>query len=457
MRLMFCRSARIQIIRLLLVVSLALPGLTVSAQAQSVGIIRDAEVETMIRSFAAPFLKVAGISRVNRRVYLVADRRFNAFVIEDGSIFVNYGTIIDAETPNALKAVLAHEIGHLAGGHLVRIREQMDVRGKMQAVAMVLGIGAIAASSATGRGGEVGEMAAAFIIAAQSVGQNSLMAYRRSEESAADAAALKFLEATNQSGKGMVDIITMLAQDDVARAGASPYLRSHPLAEDRLAQITRVAKQGRAWGRRDSKKDIAMLAMAKAKLVGFLETQQTVLNRYPNSNKSLAARYARTITAYKSGAGVGAARQMAKLVAAAPSNPYLNELLGQIYFETGNASKALAPLKKAVTLAPKETEIRKLYGQALVDAGGNKNLNEAVLQLTRASQEDRTSERAFNLLSRAYGSLGERGQASLAAAEAALARDDKGTALGLARQAQGQLNKASPAWLRADDILNLAR
>jgi predicted Zn-dependent protease len=427
------------------------------AYGQSISIIRDAEIESMIRQFAAPFLKAAGIVRANPRIYLVADRRFNAFVVEDGSIFINYGTIIESETPNALKAVLAHEIGHLAGGHLARLREQSEIRGRLQAVAMLLGIGAIAASSGGGADNELGEIASAFIIASQSVGQNSLMAYRRSEESAADAAALKLLHKTGQSSKGLVEVLTRLGEDQVARSGASPYLRSHPLAEDRLAQTTRAAKQSQYWGRSDSRKDIAALDLARAKLVGYLETQQSTLNRYPNSDKSLAGRYARIITAYKSGAAVSAVAQMPKLVAAAPSNPFFNELLGQMYYETGNAQKALAPLKKAVKLAPGESEIRRLYGQALLDAGGPKNLTEAVAQLNRVTREDRRSARAFTLLSRAYAGLGQTGQAQLAAAEAALVRGDKGTALGLARQAQKELNKPSPAWLRADDILSLGR
>ena len=448
-------SIHLKSLRIFMVLALAMFASVVQAQAQSISIIRDAEVEALIRNFATPLMKAAGMVRTNPRVYLVADRRFNAFVVEDGSIFVNYGTIIEVETPNALKAVLAHEIGHVAGGHLARLREQTEIHGRMQAAAMLLGIGAIIASSGGDANSELGEVASAFILASQSVGKNSLMSYRRSEESTADAAALKLLENTGQSGKGMVDVLNTLGENQVTRSGASPYLRSHPLAEDRLAQVASTAKKGNHWRRKDSQADVAALARARAKLVGYLESQQTTLNLFPNSNKSQAARYARIITAYKSGAAIAAIAQMPKLIASAPSNPYFHELLGQMLYETGSASKALGPLKTALTLAPDETEIRKLYGQALVDAGGKKNLNEALAQLNRATQEDRQSARAFALLSRAYAVLGRQGDASLAAAEAALARGDKGTALGLARKAQKELNASSSAWLRADDILSL--
>lgn len=432
------------------VLALVVLGLTLPAPAQgrSVSIIRDAEVEALIHGFSEPLFKAAGL-RPAKRIYIVADRRFNAFVVEDGSIFVNYGTIIEAETPNALKAILAHEIGHLAGGHLARLREQMEINARLQIAAMLLGVGAVAASA--GRGGrELGEVASAFILASQSVGQNSLMAYRRSEESAADAAALKLLARTGQSAKGMVDVLTKLQEDQVARAGATSYLGSHPLPQDRLQQVSEAARANGNWNKRDSNKDIQALALAKAKLVGFLESQQSVINRYPNSDKSLAARYARVISAYKAGAAVSALSQMPNLVAAAPSNPYLNEMLGQMYFETGQPQKAIGPLSKAIKLAPSQSQIRILYGQALIDAG---DFAEASAQLNRAAREDNSSSRPFTFLSRAYAGLGQEGEATLAAAEAALIRNEKSTALGLARRAQQQLNQSSPAWLRADDII----
>lgn len=429
-------------------------GFTAPANAQSIGIIRDAEVESLIKDFATPLLVAAGI-KTTPRVYVVADRRFNAFVVEDGSIFVNYGTIIDVKSALELKAVLAHEIGHLAGGHLARIREQSELTGKLQAVAMLLGIGAAAASSGMGGPTNVGSLATAFVLASQSATENSFLAFRRSEESAADSAALKFLAKTGQSARGMVQVLEYLKTEEVS--GLSPFARTHPGAAERLNQVRKVAEAQKAWNRPGNPADEARLDLARAKLVGFLQSQSEVLNLYPNSDKSPAARYARVISAYKGGSAVVAVDVMSGLAASQPRNAYFQELLGQMYYETGHAAKALPPLERAVSLAPKETEIRVLYGQALLDAGGKRNINEAVLQLTRVAQEDPQSVRAFTVLSRAQEALGNQGDASLAAAEAALARGDKGTALGLARQAQKELRKDSPGWLRADDILSLSR
>lgn len=421
------------------------------AQAQQVSIIRDAEVEQMIKSFADPLLKAAGL-RALPHVFLVADPRFNAFVVEDGSLFINYGTILDIKTPNELKAIIAHEIGHVAGGHLIRLRQRNDFAGRMAVLATVLGVGAAIAAGQSGSSTEMTGLATAFIAASQSATQNSLLAFQRSEESSADAAALKLLARTGQSGKGMLDVMRYLLSRDTATD--SPYLRTHPLPADRLDQIEQAARNSKYWTRTDPAGDVAALKLAKAKLSGFLEPQATVLNRYPNTDKSLAARYARVISAYKGGGGSAALPAMSALAKSAPKNPYFWELLGQMYFETGQPGKAVPPLKTALALAPAQTQIRLLYGQALLGTGGTANLNEAVLQLTRAAREEPKTSRTYTDLSRAYAGLGQKGAATLYAAEAAHIRGDEGTALGLARQARGLLPKGSPLWLRANDLLN---
>lgn len=433
---------------------LAAPLAIVPASAQTqIAVIRDAEIETMIADFAAPLLKAAGLP-TKPKVYIVSDRSFNAFVIEDGSIFVNYGTLIAVENANEFKAVLAHEIGHVAGGHLARIREQMDINASLQILAIVLGAGSAVASSMAG-GPQLGGVATAFVLASQSAGQNSLLAFRRSEESAADAAALKFLERTGQSGRGMVQVLQYLKAEE--SAGYSKYVRTHPEASQRVEQVEVAARALSNWNAKGRASDDQRLAMARAKVVGFLDSSTTVANTYPNSDKSMPARYARIITAYKSGAGISAIPVMADLVASAPSNPYFQELLGQMYVETGNPQKAIGPLATAVKLEPDAPLIRVLYAQALIATNNVNNINEAILQLKRAANEDSDSVLAYTFLSRAYNALGQMGDAHLAAAEAALGRGDKGVALGLARKAQENLTKGTPAWLRADDILSLNR
>jgi len=427
----------------------------IAANAQTLRLITDAETESMIRDFSAPLLKAAGINNRDLPIYLVNDRRFNAFVIENGSMFINYGTILDSETPNALKAVLAHEIGHLAGGHLQRLREQAEVQAQIQAVSMILGVGVLAAAAGTENREDIGRMASAFIIGASSASQNAFMSYRRSEESAADAAAISYLERTKQSPDGMIEVLNTLKNNQGISAGASGYLGTHPLAEDRINQVQNRAASSPFRKKRDSQKDIERFELVKAKLTGFLERSQTVLNRYPNSDKSIAARYARTIAGYRAGAGAGAVKQMATLASSSPRNPNFQEMLGQMYYETGQAAKALTPLKRAVDLAPNEPEFRLIYALALADTDQKSNIEEAIRQLKRVSATSPKSARPFAVLARAYAKLGDIGQADLSAAEAALLNGDKKLARGLAKKAQRNLKEGTPAWLRSDDILSL--
>lgn len=428
-------------------ISSALP-----AQAQSIRIIRDAEIEAMVSSFATPLFRAAGFAR-DPRIIIVNDRRFNAFVTEDGNIYINHGTILDVQTPGALKAILAHEIGHLAGGHIARLREQINLRGQLQVLSMILGVGAVAASAGTSAAGEVGQMAGAFLMATSAAGHNSLMAYRQSEESAADAAALRLLQQTNQSPRGLVDTMRLLLESQVHRAGAQNYMSTHPLAQDRLNQIETQARQSAHWGKSDSAADVRALALAKAKIIGFLEPNTVTANSYPNADRSLAARYARAIAAYKAGGGVSAVQIMPSLISEQPSNPFFHELYGQMLFELGQPAQAIAPLRKAVELAPNQPLIRILYAQALVATGNPANLNEAVLQLKRSQAAEPLNARLYTVMSQAYNGLGQIGHATLAAAEAAIARGEMPTARGLARQAQQQLTQGSPEWLRAGDIL----
>ncbi|NOZ32247.1 MAG: M48 family metalloprotease [Alphaproteobacteria bacterium] len=418
---------------------------------QRVSLIQDAEIESMISAFAQPILKAAGMGRTQVRI--VNDRRFNAFIDDTGTIYIYTGMIIDIENPRELKAVLAHEIAHLAGGDVNRIRSQMENAARIQAATMLLGLGLMAASAAGDGTQALGGAASTLIMASQSALQNNLMAFRRSEESAADAAAVRFLTAAGQSTKGVEEILNTMLESQSLRAAAASYLATHPIAQDRINQVVKAARASPTYNRADTGSEIRMLAMAQAKIVGYLEPARTVRIRYPNSDRTLPARYARVIAGYRAGAGPGAVAAMANLVAEQRSNPYFQELYGQMFLETGQAVQSIGPLRRAVELAPDKLPIRVLYGHALVEAGGAANLQEAVRQLGRASRQPNPYPRVFRLLARAHAGLGNVGQADLAAAEAAFLAKDLPLARALAGKAREKLKNGSPGWLRADDIL----
>jgi predicted Zn-dependent protease len=422
---------------------------------QGMPVIRDTEIEALLRDYARPILKAAGLAQQNVKVVIINDRAFNAFVMDGRHIFINAGTLFDAATPNEVIGVLAHETGHLAGGHMVRLREQLAQAQTQSIVAMLLGVGAIVAGARSG-GGSVGQVGPAAILAPQSAIQHSLLAYVRTQEDQADHAGVKFLNATHQSPQGMLELFKRLANDNLYRSqGANPYLQTHPMPADRVAALEVLAKSSPYWNVHDSPELQLRHDLMRAKLSGFLEAPATVLRRYPLSNQSLPARYARAISSYRHSDLRQALAQIDGLIASAPGNPYFEELKGQALLEGGRAAEAIAPLRRATQLAHNAPLINVMLGQALVSTNKKQYADEAVSLLNTALREEPEMPDAYAHLAMAYGQKGDVARADLASAQAAFARGDAKTARLLAERAKHGLPVGSPAWVRADDLVSV--
>ena len=421
------------------------------AQAQRVPIIRDAELEQLLRDYLNPVLRAAGLGKQNVRVVIINDMGFNAFVMDGRHVFVNAGAIFDSKTPNELIGVLAHETAHLAGGHLSRLRERLAA-AQTQSIALLLaGIGAAIAASKSGGG----SMGLAGIAAPQELIRRQLLAYVRSQEDQADHAALKFLAATGQSPKGMVETFKRMSGDVLFKAtGADPYQQTHPLPADRVATLEAAARQSPHWDKKDPAELQLRHDLARAKLAGFLNRADTIARRYPASDTSLPARYARAIAAYRNTDVRNAVVQIDALIAAQPGNAHFQELKGQALLENGRAAEAVGPLRRAVQLAPQQPLIQIMLGQALVGSDNAKNAEEAIPVLRAALQREPEVVDGFTQLAMAYGKKGDLAQADLASAEAAYLKGDAPTATLLATRAKGRFPIGSPAWVRADDIVS---
>jgi predicted Zn-dependent protease len=422
-----------------------------AAQAQRVPIIRDAELEQLLRDYLHPVLRAAGLGKQNVRVVIINDMGFNAFVMDGRHVFVNAGAIFDSKTPNELIGVLAHETAHLAGGHLSRLRERLAA-AQTQSIALLLAsVGAAIAAGKSG-GGSVG---IAGIAAPQEIIRRQLLAYVRSQEDQADHAALKFLAATGQSPKGMVDTFKRMSGDVLFKAtGADPYQQTHPLPADRVATLEMAAKASPNWDKKDPAELQLRHDLARAKLAGFLNRPDTIARRYPASDTSLPARYARAIAAYRNTDIRSAVTQIDGLIAAQPGNAYFHELKGQALLENGRAAEAVGPLRRAVQLAPQQALMQIMLGQALVGSDNGKNAEEAIPVLRTALQREPEVADGYTQLAMAYGKKGDLAQADLASAEAAYLKGDAPTATLLATRAKGRFPIGSPAWVRADDIVS---
>jgi predicted Zn-dependent protease len=431
----------------------ALAPLGACAQSSSGGIplIRDAEIEQLLRDYANPILRAAGLAKQNVKVVIINDLGFNAFVMDGQHIFINAGALMDAKTPNEIIGVLAHESGHLAGGHLSRMRERLAAAQTQSIVALLLGIGAAVATSRSGDGGS----GIGGIMAPQEMIRRSLLAYVRTQEDQADHAALKFLNASGQSPKGMVDLFKRLSDESLFAAhGASPYLQTHPLPADRVATLEATAKASPYWNKTDSPELQQRHDLMRAKIAAFLDRGDTIARRYPLSDASLAARYARAIATYRKSDLPKALTQIDALIQAQPANPYFHELKGQALLEGGHPADAIAPLRRAVQLAPRPALIQIMLAQALNANGSTKTSEEAIGLLRTALTQEPEASDAYVQIAMAYGRKGDLAQADLASAEAAFYRGDLKAAELLATRAKSRLPIGSPSWIRADDIVS---
>jgi len=419
-------------------------------EARGLPVIRDSEIEQLLRDYTQPILRAASLSQQNIHVVIINDRSFNAFVVDAKRIFVNAGALMESKTPNQIIGVLAHETGHIAGGHLSKLRAELANAQTAMILGLLLGVGAMAAGA---RSGQVGGNPAAAILAPQSMIQRSLLAYQRQQEEQADRAGVKFLASTGQSAKGMYDTFKRFADQSLfASQYVDPYVQSHPMPTERIAALQEIARTSPYWDKLDSPELQARHDLMRAKLYGFLERPDTVLRRYPPSDVSLPARYARAIAAYRHGDPRNAMAQIDNLIQSQPNNPYFYELKGQALLEAGRAGEAIAPLRHALTLVPNAPLIQVLLGQALIATNDTKLAEEAIADLRSAILRDPDIADAYAHLAMAYGRKGDLAQADLASAQAAFTRGDWKTARQLAARAKGRFPVGAPGWVKADDI-----
>ncbi len=430
--------------------STALFAATATAQT-AIPTARDAETERLLAEYTAPLIRAAGIAKPN--IHLVNARDFNAFVTPGNRMFINTGTIIDSETPNELIGVLAHEIAHIAANDTAQIQQVIQEASSVMLLASLLGVGAAAAGAAAGSS-DAASAGAGVISGVNTAGLRAILRYKREQEAAADRAAIRYLDATGQSGAGMITTLARLSSESLfATQRANPYLQSHPFPRDRAITVENLARQSPHYGKTDTPVMIARHSLVRAKLVGFTRPQGEVYRTYPPADQSLAGRYARAIAEYRAGRRQEALRLIDGLIAAAPDYPYFHELKGQALFEGGDVRASIAPLRKAVSISG-DGLINILLGQALVAIGDSASADEAVQVLRLGLRDAPRTASGYRALARAYALQGNVALAELTTAEGLMIQGALREAKEFATRAQAKLKQGTPAWLRADDILS---
>ncbi len=450
---------RLQVLKLVVAILTALQFALAPAFAQTKGprLLRDAEIEGLLRLYARPIFKVAGLNPNAVKVYLIGDPRINAFVAGGQRIFVHTGLITRAKTPNEVIGVLAHETGHIAGGHLAKLNNEVARASKERIIGMLIGAAAVVGGAAAGSDAAA-KTGQGIVIGSQGFAQRGLLSYQRAMESTADQSALRYLEATGQSAEGMLTMFDRLSRDSLAALNdADPYLFSHPMPLARIRALENTIKASPNYGRGDSEGLKLRHALAQAKIAGFLESTQTVFRKYPKSDNSLPARYARAIAMYLKGDLKNAIPVIDGLTDEMPENPYFWELKGQAYFESGQAKASLAPLQRARKLLPNNGLIQLAYAQSLVGLGTTQAADEALSILRQARKTEADTPVIYKYEAQAYAIKKDVPRAELATAEFAWRVGDKPLAIEKAKRAQGYFKPNSREWLRASDLLAAAK
>ncbi|MEZ6028220.1 MAG: M48 family metalloprotease [Hyphomonadaceae bacterium] len=419
------------------------------APAMAQGLIRDAEIEQILRDYCDPLFEAAGLKPADVNIYIVQDDSVNAMAAAGQNMFIHTGLIMEADTPEELKGVIGHEIGHIALGHNVTRQAAYANSGNVSLITMGLGALALFAGAP--------DAALALFGSAPQFGMMSFFKHTRSEEAAADLFGVGLMEKTGQSADGNISFMEKFRyQELMSESRRDPYFRVHPTSSDRVSTIAKRAKEITAKARPQTPREIEELAMMKAKLVGFIGPPNRVLSRYPATDQSLPAKYARAIAAYRAVDIKASLNLTDELIAVEPDNPYFYELKGQILFESGRAEESVPEHRKSVELAPQHALLKVNLARSLIGTKEMDAINEAEGLLIDALALEHDNSFAWNQLAIVYAKQGRIGDADLATAEEAYYRGDMPRAFNFARRAMDKLDLNTPNGQRADDIMALA-
>ena len=416
-------------------------------------ILRDAETEAFLDEISAPLVEAAGLEPENVDIVLINDPSINAFVAGGQIVYIHSGLIDAADTAEEVQGVIAHELGHITGGHILRYGEGMASASRISLLSLIAGIGAALAGA--------GEAAMGIMAAGQQAAMGKFLAFSRTQESSADFAGAEYLSKAGISGRGSLAFFGKLLNQEYrygySQSDEAGFYRTHPLSGDRISALREVYEKDPAWDRPANARNQAKFERVKAKLVGYIAKPSATLRDYPESDRTVPALYARAY-AYHQNARVDRALDAAdQLLAKDPDDPYFLELKGQVLLESGRPLEALEPLRRATALTNAEPLIASLFGHALIATEDDANFAEAERVLRAAVGRDRRNPFAWYQLGVVYAARGDTPRARLASAEQQVMSGQYGLALRSAQAAEHGLERGTPDWIRAQDIGMQAR
>ena len=432
------RTIRSSMLALALGVAIAQP---VAAQS----VLRDSETELLFRDMSRPLIQAAKLDPDSVKVVLVNDPEINAFVAAGQVVYLHTGLIAASDNANQLQAVIAHELGHVAGGHSIRMYEGQGAATKITILSLVLAAAAAVAGA--------GDAAMGVLLAGQQAAMGNFLSFTRAQESSADLAGASYLSAAGINGQGSLDFFKKLGNQEfrLAIPQEDSYGRTHPLSSERIASLEQVYRADPAWQRKTDPALEARFQRVKAKLIGYIDPRRAT-TLYPESDQSIPAHYARAYAYHRGAYPDKAAAETEALLKASPDDPFFLELKGQVLLEGGHPAAAIAPLRRAVSGAPNQPMIAVMLGHALIATEDPSRFPEAKQVLKNAVNRDNDNPFAWYQLGIVYDREGDRARASLATAERQNLEGETKLALAAARSAMMGLRSNTPDYLRAQDI-----
>lgn len=431
-----------------------LAALSLTAQpAAAQSVLRDAETEALLKDLAAPLVRAAGLAPGNVDIVLIGDPSVNAFVAGGQAVYINSGLIEEADSAAEVQGVIAHELGHITGGHVISSSQGIANASKISILSMLLGVAAAVAGA--------GDAAMGVMMAGQQAALGKFLAFSRVQESAADAAGVQYLSKAGISGRGSLSFFRKLQSMEfrygMSHSDEDAYASTHPMSGERIARLTNDYENDPAWSAPDDPKLQARFERIKAKLAGYMQDPARTLRQYPETDTTAPARYARAYAFHKQALMDKSLAETDALLKTAPSDPYYLELEGQVLLESGRPADAIEPLRKATALASNQPLIASLFAHALIATEDKRNYPEAEQVLKAAVARDRLNPFAWYQLGVIYAAQGDMPRARLASAEQQVMSGQYIEALRSAQAAVGGLPDGSPDWLRAQDIVLEAR
>jgi predicted Zn-dependent protease len=431
---------------------LALTLATAAAQpAAAQSILRDSETELLFNDLSKPLIEAAKLDPKVVKVVMINDPEINAFVAQGQVVYIHSGLLVASDNANQLQGVIAHELGHVAGGHSIRMYDGIKKAGAIQILSLVLGGLAMAAGA--------GEAAMGVLAAGQQAAQGTFLSFTRAQETSADQAGAAYLSRAGVSGRGSIDFFKKLQNQEYRLAvyATESYDRTHPLSSERINALRTNYQADPAWSRPTDPKLEARFQRVRAKLIGYISDPPQVLARYPEHDTSVPAHYARAYAYHRQAFRDKALAEADALLATAPNDPFFLELKGQVLLESGRPQDAVAPLRQAVAAAPDMPMIAAMLGHALIATEKREHFPEAERVLKTAVNRDNDNPFAWYQLGVVYDRKGDLARAALATAERFNLEGNAKLALVSAETALRGIPQGTPDYLRAQDIAMVSK